>query len=126
MKSKRSIIGKRSKEKGNSYECKIAKLLSAELGIDLRRVPASGSLDLKGDICRADFKPLNILIDTKNYKSLLGARLMKEMHKAEEDGKKAKVADRCLLIIHEYNTQNDYVLMPLAFLLELLKKTDII
>ena len=43
-------MGKMSRDKGNRYERKIATLFSEAFNRDMRRVPASGGLDIKCDI----------------------------------------------------------------------------
>lgn len=117
----RSIIGRRSKNKGNRYERDIAKIFSEWLGIEFRRVPASGGLDIKGDICYKDFtKAMPVIVDTKNNKSLIGASLRKEIVKTIEDAKKSK---NYMLVLKDTQIHEDYALLPLSTLFELIKGT---
>jgi Holliday junction resolvase len=43
-------MSNRSLTKGKAYERKIAKVLSDAFGCNVRRVPCSGALDIKGDL----------------------------------------------------------------------------
>ena len=122
----RAAIGRRSKNKGNAFEREVAKWLSSELGIEFRRVPASGGLDLKGDICYSDFtKKMPLIIDTKNNKSLMGASLRKELDKTIEDAEKAEIPGKFFLVLHNHNSSEDYALVPMALFIEFLKKLKI-
>lgn len=66
------MAGKYSKNKGSDYERIIAKLLSKEFGVDVRRTPMSGGfhLDFAGDVFVAGSKPSilrRFIIDPKRW-----------------------------------------------------------
>lgn len=109
----RAAIGRKSKRKGNNFERAVATLLSTELGVDFRRVPASGGLDLKGDICYKDFsKPMPVIVDTKNNKSLIGAAMRKEIVKTIEDAQKSGIEGKYFLVLHDHILHEDFALLP--------------
>ena len=83
--------GKRSKNKGATYERKLANYFKEKLGITLTRTPQSGgfakkfnkSEDFKGDIvCLEDNVELLLHIEAKNQKSV---NIRKRINQAEED-----------------------------------------
>ena len=120
-------VGRKSKTKGNSYERLIAKIFSEYFNEEFIRTPSSGGMDLKGDICFKEFykKRMPVLIDTKDQKTLLGARMKQELLKARQDADYSKVGDRYFLVVHEPGTSNHFAMLPLDFLHELLKKSSI-
>ena len=89
--------GKRSKNKGATYERKLANYFKEKLGITLTRTPQSGgfakkfnkSEDFKGDIvCLEDNVELLLHIEAKNQKSV---SIRKWINQAEEDCVKDKI-----------------------------------
>lgn len=63
--------GAGSRNKGNAFERKIAKILGRHFGFDVRRVPASGGLDIKCDIyCPFDDR-FPLYVECKNRKSFV-------------------------------------------------------
>ena len=89
--------GKRSKNKGATYERKLANYFKEKLGITLTRTPQSGgfakkfnkSEDFKGDIvCLEDNVELLLHIEAKNQKSV---SIRKWVNQAEEDCVKDKI-----------------------------------
>lgn len=118
----RARIGRLAKQKGNVYERKISKLLSKMLKIDLRRVPASGGLDLKGDICYADFKKeMPFIIDTKNNKTLISAAMRNEIMKTIEDTEKSDIDDY-MIVFRDNVLHEDFVLTPLSTIISIMNK----
>lgn len=116
----RAALGRRAKRRGNAYENNIAKKLSEYLGVAFRRVPASGGLDLKGDICYKDFdRRMPMVIDTKDNKSLIGAKLRGEISKSKSDAKAAGTADKYMLILRDVKLHEDFALLPLELLVDL-------
>lgn len=89
--------GKRSKNKGATYERKLANYFKEKLGITLTRTPQSGGFakrcnksdEFKGDIvCLEDNVDFMLHIEAKNQKSL---SIRKWLNQAEEDCTKDKI-----------------------------------
>lgn len=89
--------GKRSKNKGATYERKLANYFKEKLGITLTRTPQSGgfakkynkSNDFKGDIvCLEDDIDFKLHIEAKNQKSL---SIRKWLNQAEGDCIEGKI-----------------------------------
>lgn len=116
----RSVLGRRAKRRGNAYENNIAKKLSAYFGVEFRRVPASGGLDLKGDICYKGFlRRMPVVIDTKDNKSLIGAKLRQEIAKSIADAESNETPGNYMLIVRDVKLHEDFVLLPLGLLADI-------
>ena len=122
----RKKLGRRSKRKGNAYENKIAHIMQEYLGPEFCKTPASGGLDLRGDIC---YKELNtrmpMIIDTKDNKSLFGAKLLTELNKSKKDAEDYGIPGQFMLVVHEFGTSNHYAVIPFEWVLEVFKKLNI-
>lgn len=111
-----------SKQKGNRYERKIARLLSEAFGIKIDRTPCSGALRAKGDLCQVtlgDYSLPGILknftIECKNQQKLnIWAALSQSEAEADCEG-------RLPLLIFTRNRAEDYACVPLTVMIQLLK-----
>jgi len=109
-----------SKKKGNLFELTISKLFSEALGIEFRRVPASGGMEE----WRGDLTPVKDeerikwrwIVECKNSKKLMIWEWLKKLEiECVETNKKP------LLVFH-YPRNKDYAIIRVEDLLNLLKE----
>lgn len=133
----KSKQGRRSKNKGASYERDIIKILKKEWDVDLFRTPLSGGFaknknkdEFKGDINLVDKnKELLLHIECKNQKR---PQIDKWFNQAEEDCPKGKIP----IVVRKRQQEikegkvtvksKDFVYLTLDDFLMLIKKEDII
>lgn len=100
------------KKKGNSYELKIAKRLTEDLGVNIRRVPSSGGMvRWKGDIVPVeDIDRIKFpwCIELKNQKTLKIPAWIKQTEEEAQEMEKKPV-----LIFHLHGTSKEYAVIPL-------------
>lgn len=115
-KEQNSKRGRRSRNKGASFERTVAKKFKEFFGIDLVRTPQSGgfaknaekSEEFRGDVVSANKDiDLNIHIECKNAKSWSLPAWLKQ---AESDCPKSK---KPCVIMHKDGTSTDYIVMKL-------------
>lgn len=121
----RKKLGKRSRNKGSSFERTIACKFKEVLGIDFVRTPLSGgfakqkdkSEGFRGDIVPTDSRvKFNLHVECKNTKTWsLPAWLKQSQHDCPED--KTPV-----VIFHQHGTSNNYITLDLDQFLELVDK----
>lgn len=121
--------GKRSRNKGASYERTIAKKFAEAYGVELTRTPQSGGFVKKSDVAeqfRGDIvlldhtKDLTLHIEAKNHKTW---SLPAWIRQATEDCPKGKVPT---VIFHKDGTSTDYVCLTLEDFLKLVPIENII
>ena len=128
-KAKASRKGRNSKNKGASYERKLAKLFQKVFGIEFVRTPLSGgflknntsAIGFKGDIVPAN-RNVDFLfhIEAKNSKTW---SFPKWITQAEQDAPKGKIP---LVIAHKFNISRSYVLIDLEHFLDLIPANKVI
>ena len=101
-----------SQQKGKRYERKIAKKLSAAFDCNVRRVPNSGGLDIKGDLRNLHGALDKFVIECKNQEKL---NIWKCMQQAI-----TQAGHKMGLLIFTRNNEKDYVCMELNDFIELL------
>lgn len=121
---KRVALGKRSRNKGASFERTIAKYLQEKYGIEFVRTPQSGGFaknakkaeGFRGDIVPADDSVnIKLHVECKNTKTW---SLPKWFEQAESDAPKGKVP---VVIFHKHNTSKNYIALSLEDFCELVK-----
>ena len=126
---KRSALGRRSRNKGASFERVVAKIIQAVTGFEFLRTPLSGgfaknttkcSEGFRGDIVPADKDvKLSLHIECKNAKSW---SLPKWFEQAENDCPKGKVP---VVIFHKHGTSKNYIALDLEDFLKLVPSEKI-
>lgn len=120
--------GKRSRNKGSSYERTIAKKFAQVFGVELVRTPQSGGFmknsdkadDFRGDILAVDPNiQMDLHIECKNHQKWT---LPQWIHQAESDCPKGRIP---IVIFHQYRTSQDYVCLSLEDFLRLVPKKRI-
>lgn len=123
------LRGKRSRNKGSSYERTIAKKFAAKYGVELVRTPQSGGFvknslkaeDFRGDIVPADSAiKLGLHIECKNAQRW---ELPKWIAQAESDCPKGRIP---IVVFHQHNSSKDYVCISLEQFMSLVDKKKII
>lgn len=118
----RSKLGRRSRNKGASYERTVAQKFKDFFKIDLVRTPQSGGFakksvkadEFRGDIVSADKDiELNIHIECKNAKTWSLPAWLKQ---AQEDCPKGK---KPVVIMHKHNSGENYVVLKLEDFFEI-------
>jgi hypothetical protein len=106
----------KSKVKGSSYEAKIRDYLTAELKIEFKRMPLSGSLEyLKGDLWTPhDTAAWPYCIECKHYaevnwNNLLTAKSTELLSFWKQAQREALVMKKKPLVIYRWNRSKDYV-----------------
>ena len=106
----------RSKIKGSAYEAKIRDLLTAELKIEFKRMPLSGSIEyLKGDLWTPhDTAAWPYCIECKHYKdiqwnNLLTAKTTDLLQFWRQTIREAEVMRKKPLLIFRWNRSKDFV-----------------
>lgn len=128
-KAERSKRGRRSRNKGASFERTIAKKFKEFFGVELVRTPQSGGFvkkaekadDFRGDIVSAD-KDIDIKlhIECKNAQSW---SLPAWLRQSESDCPKGKVP---CVIMHKPNSSVDYITMKLEDFFDLCEKKKVV
>lgn len=122
-------LGKRSRNKGSSYERTIAEKFKEQYGVELKRTPQSGGFakksekadDFRGDITLVDAtRILKLHIECKNCKSWALPAWIKQ---AEEDVPEDRVP---LIVMHKHGTSKDYVCLSLEDFLSIVPKDKVI
>lgn len=125
----KSRLGRRSKNKGSTFERTIASKFKEAYSVDLVRTPQSGGFakksekadDFRGDITSADKDViLNLHIECKCQKSWA---LPSWIRQAEEDCPKSKIP---AVIFHQHGTSKDYVCISLTDFFKLVPEENII
>ena len=119
--------GKGARNKGASYERKIAKILEERTGVQLERTPLSGgfakansSAALKGDINTIDKNiDLHLHIECKNQKKWALRQWYKQ---AKEDCPKGK---KPVVVFHE-DRGEDFIMLTLGDFLQLVPTPEIV
>ena len=121
--------GKRSRNKGASFERTTAKKFKARFGVDLVRTPQSGGFaknavkadDFRGDIVSADNTiDLTLHVECKNAKSWSLPAWLKQSESDCPAGKKPCV------IMHKDGTSTDYIVMKLEDFFDLCDASKVI
>lgn len=121
--------GKRSRNKGSSYERDVAKKFAKSYGVELVRTPQSGGFiknslkaeDFRGDVVPADSSIRLILhIECKNSKRWT---LPQWIEQAEGDCPEGRVP---VVVFHQHNSSKDYVCISLDNFMRLVPKKNII
>ena len=126
---KRSILGRRSRNKGASFERVVAKIIQEVTGFEFLRTPLSGgfaknttkcSEGFRGDIVPAD-KDVNLSlhIECKNAKTW---SLPKWFEQAEKDCPSGKIP---VVIFHKHGTSKNYIALDLEDFLKLVPSEKI-
>ena len=125
----RSQLGKRSKNKGSSYERTVAKKFKSRFGVDLVRTPQSGGFakksvkadEFRGDIVPAD-KGVTLLlhVECKNTKTWSLPAWIKQ---AEDDCPKDKTP---VIVFHQHNSSRDFIALSLEDFFKLVSPECII
>jgi len=97
--------------KGKNYERKIAKLLSAALGCNVRRTPCSGALDIKGDLRNLSGALENWVFECKKQEHL---NIWQAIQQAIDQAGHKKWA-----LIFSRNNAGDYVVIDINDFIEL-------
>ena len=125
----RSKLGKRSRNKGASFERTIAKKFKERYGVDLVRTPQSGgfaknvkkAVEFRGDVVSADNSiELVLHIECKNTKSW---SLPSWILQAESDCPEGKIP---VVIFHKHGTSKDYISLSLEDFFKLVTKESIV
>lgn len=128
-KDKRRRLGKRSKNKGSTYERDVAKKFKEAYGIDLVRTPQSGGFakksihasDFRGDVVPADDSiDLKLHIECKNTKSWSLPAWLKQ---SQGDCPTGRVP---VVVFHKHGTSEDYITLSLKDFFDLVPKERII
>lgn len=121
--------GKRSKNKGSSFERTVAKKFKEAYGEELVRTPQSGGFakkstkadEFRGDITILDEdKELRLHIECKNAKTW---SLPKWFEQAESDCPEGKSP---VVVFHKHNTSKNYIALSLDDFLKLVPKENIV
>ena len=121
--------GRSSKNKGASFERKLAKIFKEAFGIDFVRTPLSGGFarnmdgaeGFRGDIVPADRDAVFLLhVEAKNAKVWSFPRWMAQ---AEADAPEGKIP---IVVAHKHGTSKSYVLINLIDFLDLIPLDKII
>lgn len=112
----------KGKNKGNTYERKIAKILSEAFDVKIDRTPCSGALRIKGDLCQLNTGNYdlpgvlnNFTIECKHQERLnIWECLKQTLREAEQEKREG------MLIFHR-NHDNDYVAVTLETMIKILK-----
>jgi hypothetical protein len=121
--------GKRSRNKGSSYEREIAEKFRVSYNAELMRTPQSGGFakksekaeDFRGDIVPVDKSiNLNLHIECKNQKAWA---LPAWITQAESDCPKSK---HPVIVFHKHQTSKDYVCLSLEDFFKLVPKSNVI
>lgn len=121
--------GKRSRNKGSSYERTIARKFAEVYGVELVRTPQSGGFvknslkaeDFRGDVVPADSSiKLLLHIECKNTQKWTLPQWLKQ---AESDCPEGR---RPIIVFHQHNSSKDYVCISLEDFMELVPKKNII
>ena len=129
VKEQRKKLGKRSKNKGSSYERDVAKKFKEVYKEELTRTPQSGGFakkSSKADEFRGDIVSLNekvnliLHIECKNSKTW---SLPSWFLQAESDAPKGKIP---CVIFHKHGTSKDYIALSLEDFFKIVPKTSII
>jgi hypothetical protein len=122
-------LGKRSKNKGASYERSIAKRFEEAYSVKLSRTPQSGghskgrnpSDEFKGDIvCLEKDKIFNLGVECKCQKTW---SLPAWLRQSEEETPEGKVP---IVVFHQHGTSKDYVSLSLDDFLKLVPKENVL
>lgn len=125
-KKEASKRGKRSKNKGATYERKIAVIFKENLNINLTRTPQSGGFakksnkaeEFKGDLtCLEKDKEFLLHVECKSHKTI---SLQSWIRQAESDCPKGKIP---IVVFHEPNTSNEYTTLKWEDFLNLIEGT---
>lgn len=120
--------GKRSRNKGSSYERTIAKKFAQAYGVELVRTPQSGGFmkncdkadDFRGDILPVEVGvKMRLHVECKNTKKWA---LPQWLNQAEGDCPKGRIP---IIIFHQHKSSKDYVCIPLDDFFELVSGDDI-
>lgn len=103
-----------SQSKGKRFERKIAKLLNAILGTNIRRTPNSGGLSIKGDL-------LDLTGVLKDYHWELKAQESLNIWKALEQSRRDCPLGKTPLVVFTRNQENSYVAFGFMDFINLLK-----
>lgn len=126
---KRKKIGRRSKNKGSSFERETAKKFKVAYDAELVRTPQSGGFakkSVKADEFRGDIVPadedieLSLHIECKNAKTWSLPAWFKQ---AESDCPKGKYP---VVVFHQHGTSKDYIAMSLEDFFKLVPKDRVI
>lgn len=121
--------GKRSKNKGASYEREVASKFKKFYGVELVRTPQSGGFvknakkatEFRGDVVPADdFIDLHIHIECKNTQRL---HLLDWIEQAEGDCPDGKIPT---VVFHRYGTSKDYVCLSLEDFFNLTERDKVV
>lgn len=128
-KEKQRRLGKRSKNKGNSFERAVAKKFKTAYSEELMRTPQSGGFakksekadDFRGDIVPVDKNvKLHLHIECKNTKTWSLPAWFKQ---AESDCPEGKVP---VVVFHQHNSSKDYIALSLEDFFSLVPKDKVI
>lgn len=121
--------GKRSRNKGSSYERTVARKFAEAYDVELVRTPQSGGFvknstkaeDFRGDIVPADSTVKLVLhIECKNTQKWTLPQWIKQAESDCPDGK-------CpVIVFHQHNSSKDYVCLTLEQFLSLVPKERVI
>lgn len=123
-KKEASKRGKRSKNKGATYERKIAVIFKENLNINLTRTPQSGGFakksnkaeEFKGDLtCLEEDKEFLLHVECKSHKTIA---LQSWIRQAESDCPKGKITT---VVFHEPNTSKEYITLKWGDFLNLIE-----
>ena len=122
--------GRNSRNKGASYERRIAELFEKVFGEAFVRTPQSGGFaknkTAKGDDFRGDIVPVDADVECKLHiecKNTQTWSLPKWFKQAEDDCPDGKIP---CVIFHKYNTSKNYIALSLDDFLSLVSKENII
>ena len=127
-KEDRSRLGRRSRNKGASFERKIAEKFKKFFGIELSRTPQSGGFMKKSEVAdnfRGDILPtdknvkLHVHVECKNA---VKWSLPSWLAQAESDCPKDR---KSIVIFHKDNSSIDYVCLKLEDFLQMVKPEQI-
>ena len=125
----RSRLGRRSRNKGSSYERIIARKFKEKYNAELMRTPQSGGFaknnaragDFRGDIVPVDDTiDLRLHIEAKNQKNWSLPSWLKQ---AEEDCPEGKIP---CIIFHKHGTSQEYVTLSLDDFFDIVPRDSII
>ena len=121
--------GRNSKNKGATFERKLAKIFKEAFGVDFVRTPLSGGFakhmdsaeGFRGDIVPADRDVVFLLhVEAKNAKTWAFPQWMAQ---AEADAPEGKVP---IVVAHKHGTSKSYVLINLMDFLDLIPLDKIV
>lgn len=120
--------GKRSRNKGSSFERTIAKKFANAYGIELVRTPLSGGFaknaekadEFRGDVVAADDTiDFKLHVECKNTQKW---NLPAWLKQAQSDCPKKRIP---IVVFHQFNTSKDYVCISLDDFFSLVHREDI-